>query len=189
MVSKDRERLIKAGIPVLFLERREAGLVLPQEILVWRKGFISSFTGKQAAFIHGPHGVGKSYLAASILGRLMMDGKVRRGKFVSVPELLLYIRQTFDPESEVREIDQLNTFRTAELLVLDDLGGERQTEWVSDILYLIIDYRYGQEKGILVTSNYSLSQLVNRIGERICSRLDEMCFEVRFGEEDKRRYG
>jgi len=189
MVQKDRERLVRAGIPTLFLQQRPEGLVIPGKVLAWRKSFISSFTGAESVFVHGSHGVGKSYLAASILGRLMIDGKVRRGKFVSVPELLLYIRQTFDLESEVREIDQLNKFRNADFLVLDDLGGEKQSEWVSDILYLIIDHRYGAQKGLLVTSNYSLGKLVNRVGERICSRLDEMCFEVRFGGEDRRRYG
>ena len=189
MVQKDRERLVRAGIPILFLQYREEGLSLPKEVLKWRKNFIASFTGKQSAFIHGPHGVGKSYLAASILGRLMIDGKVRRGKFISTPELLFQIRQTYGPGSEVQELDLLDKFRKADLMVLDDLGGERQTEWVSDILFLILDYLYGQEKGLLVTSNFSLGGLEGRVGERICSRLEEMCFEVHFGEEDRRRYG
>ena len=65
--------------------------------------------------------------------------------------------------------------KVVDLLHLDDVGAERQTEWVLEQLYSIVNTRYEDQRAIVVTTNLQPDELAAQIGERTVSRLIEMC--------------
>jgi DNA replication protein DnaC len=141
---------------------------------------------RKGMVIAGMTGVGKTHLAAAIMNKRMEDGD--EAVFVTVPELLADIRRVIRSEQETSEL--LEVVKSAELLIMDDLGAERTTGWVAEQLYTIINARYERKKQTVITTNYmSAPALITKLsekdkagvvvddfnGKRIVSRLCEMC--------------
>ena len=156
--------------------------------------FVHAYPGEERGLLlMGPPGVGKTHLAVGILKELVAGRQVP-GIFVEFRQLLQEIRDTYDPGSPRRERDVLTPIMRIPLLVLDDLGAEKPTGWVQDTLMLILDHRYNERLMTLVTTNYlddpaarrdsepprfgserQEMTFAERIGERLRSRLHEMC--------------
>lgn len=138
----------------------------------------------------GASGGGKTHLAVGILREIVRRGD--RAHFVTVPELLLEIRGTFQRESGIvdTETDIINRYSTVPLLVLDDIGAEKSTPWSITTLYLIIDRRYREERPTIITSNLSPEQIEQDLSPRIASRLAGMTIgQVSLPDYRKRRQG
>lgn len=132
-------------------------------------------------FLLGPPGVGKTHLCVAVLRQAVLRTKAR-ALFYDTRELLRLIRQTYDPVVQATESDVLRPVLQADLLVLDDLGAEKTSEWVEETLNLIVNHRYSERRVTLFTSNYDdkpdhgdPDSLLFRIGIRMRSRLHEMC--------------
>lgn len=141
-----------------------------EEIIQIRKG--------NSLYLTGEVGCGKSLLAACMmlesikLTTIEQEGPmVNTHLFVTVPDLLNKIRQSFDEETP---FDWITIYSEADFLVLDDLGAQKDTDWVVDNLYRLINYRYEYMKSTIFTSNLSLEELEHGLGERISSRINEM---------------
>ena len=146
-------------------------------------------------FLEGPPGVGKTHLAVAVL-RQVVATRGARGVYSDTRELLKLIRDSYNPAVRTTELELLRPVMTAELLVLDDLGAERPTDWVEETLSLIINTRYNERRITIFTSNYEAqpddtdpNSLLCRIGFRMFSRLHELCDFVALDAADFRDEG
>jgi len=129
----------------------------------------------------GQPGVGKTHLAVAVLKQAIQTAGAR-GLFYDTRELLRLIRSTYDPSIHTTELEVLRPVMGADLLVLDDLGAEKTSEWVDETMNLIVNTRYNERRLTIFTSNYpdipddtEPNSLLFRIGFRMRSRLHEMC--------------
>ena len=132
-------------------------------------------------FLEGQPGVGKTHLAVAVLKQVVQTTGAR-GLFCDTRDLLHAIRSTYDPSIRTTELDVLRPVMSADLLVLDDLGAEKTSEWVEETMNLIVNTRYSERRLTVFTSNYpdipdetDPNSLLFRIGLRMRSRLHEMC--------------
>lgn len=120
----------------------------------------------------GPVGSGKTFLAAAIANAL--TEKDREVLFLVVPDLLDELRGTYDGRGETTELDLLDTARSIPVLILDDLGAHNYTEWVRNRIYTIVNYRLNEQLPTVITTNLSLQEMEEYLGERTTSRLVQM---------------
>ncbi len=141
----------------------------------------------------GTCGVGKTHLAVALLKQVIMQ-KGDAGLFYDFRDLLREIQASWNSISQASELDVLRPVLEARLLVLDELGANKPTEWVRDTIAHIINCRYNDKKLTIFTSNYldvstkpGEETLTDRIGVRLRSRLYEMCREVEIHGVDFRQ--
>jgi DNA replication protein DnaC len=140
----------------------------------------------------GNVGVGKTHLAVSIL-----KGLTERGfdcLFYEFGSLLKEIQDSYNPNTQTSELGVLSPVLNADILVLDELGASKPTDWVRDTMAHIVNSRYNDRKLTIFTTNYMDDRrnereevLEDRIGTRLRSRLFEMCKTVLMDGRDFRR--
>lgn len=147
------------------------------------KRFVDQYRAgsKQGLYLFGIPGSGKTHLAAAI------GNAVLSARFMTAPELLLSIKKTFKDDGADDSL--LDSLSQTKLLILDDLGSEKPTEWVKETLFILIDRRYTHNLPTVITSNYSLDELKMRLGYRIASRIAEVCEMVELRPNDYRIKG
>jgi DNA replication protein DnaC len=140
----------------------------------------------------GPVGVGKTHLAVAILHGLIEKGVPCL--FYEFGALLKEIQDSYNKVSNTSEMSVLAPVYQAEVLVLDELGASKPTDWVRDTMMNIIGKRYNDKRLTIFTTNYMDARrapaeetLEDRIGVRLRSRLYEMCRTVEIDGDDYRR--
>ncbi|HEY0323467.1 MAG TPA: ATP-binding protein [Pyrinomonadaceae bacterium] len=148
--------------------------------------------GDRGLLFMGSVGVGKTHLSAAILRAFIVRGV--SCLFYEFGSLLKEIQNSYNPISQNSELKVLEPVFQAEVLVLDELGASKPTDWVRDTMMQIINTRYNDRKMTIFTTNYgderarpSEETLEERIGARLRSRLYEMCKTVVLQGEDYRR--
>lgn len=147
-------------------------------------------------FFLGPPGVGKTHLAVAAL-KEVIGSRGAQGYFYKAAELLQKIRNTYNNSVEETEMGILGPIFDADVLVLDDVGLERPTEWVQETLGVLIDKRYSNQKPTILTGNLNdessgkdfFDSVQFRLGPRTRSRLLEMCRWVFIESYDTREVG
>jgi DNA replication protein DnaC/intein/homing endonuclease len=125
-----------------------------------------------------------THLAVAVMNELMQRKRVP-SLFVTVPEFLDNLREAYMIPG--RDLDEwMDTVKNADLLVLDDLGSERPTEWVRERLFVIVNHRYREALPTLFTSNIGPKDLASQLGERTASRIIAMCDWISLEGEDYR---
>jgi len=155
----------------------------------------------------GSIGVGKTHLAVGIIKELILSKGIAC-LFYDYRELLKQIQNSYNDSVKATELEVLRPVFETEVLVLDELGAVKPTEWVWDTVSLILNTRYNDNRTTIITTNYpddaaketsgtsefSRAQraargetLGDRIGERMRSRLHEMCRIIKMEGADFRQ--
>ena len=140
----------------------------------------------------GGVGSGKSHLAAAIINAVVDDIQIPDSSaehssdglfcgllpycdayFVGTVPLLEQLRSSYDSDGGTRQI--IEQCQKAWLLVLDDVGAEKTTDWARERLFEIIDYRYNDCAPVVITTNSNINELRQKLGDRICDRIRSMC--------------
>ena len=172
------------------------------------KKFVESYpleTGGTGLLLTGSIGVGKTHLAVGILHALVTE-RGATGLFVDYRDLLKQVQHSYNPKVSATEMQILAPVFEAEVLVLDELGASKPTDWVWDTVAHILNTRYNDRRTTIITTNYANhapltadsgksdagkamreDTLGDRIGERMRSRLLEMCVVVEMQGEDFRQ--
>ena len=174
--------------------------------LIQARNFVRDYpleTEGNGLLLTGSIGVGKTHLAVGILQSLITE-RGAKGLFYDYRDLLKQVQNSYNRSVEVTELEVLQPVFDAEVLVLDELGASKPTDWVWDTVAHILNTRYNDRRTTIITTNYAnlppgggeLSAaraavreetLGDRIGERMRSRLQEMCVVVEMTGEDFRQ--
>jgi DNA replication protein DnaC len=136
-----------------------------------------------------------------MLKHLILD-KAIPSLFCDYRDLLKQIQNSYNPSVQTTELELLRPIFQTEILVLDDLGAVKPTEWVWDTVSVILNTRYNENLTTIITTNFQdgpaaavagprgttrEETLGDRIGERMRSRLSEMCRIVNLAAPDYRQ--
>jgi DNA replication protein DnaC len=148
--------------------------------------------GDRGLLLIGMPGVGKTHLAVAILKACIFD-RGAHGLFYTTSDLMALLRSTYTGDDTATESQVLHAMTAADILVLDDLGRERATEWRDEMLHLIVNTRYSERRLTIFTTNFDIGAeatdpdtLQVRVGFRVYSRLHEMCEFVHLDAADYR---
>jgi DNA replication protein DnaC len=152
---------------------------------------VNEFPFDRGVLLIGLPGVGKTHLAVATLKAWIEKGGT--GLFYTTIDLMSALRGTYSGSESMSEAEMLDKVTRVDLLVLDELGRERVTEWRDEILHLIVNARYSHRRTTLFTTNFDIGAdpqnpegLQARVGFRIYSRLHEMCEFVHVDAADFR---
>jgi DNA replication protein DnaC len=212
--EREQRRLAAAGIPRKYLnctlDTFEIGFngadpSLGKALQAARK-FVEVYpvdTGGKGLLIVGPNGVGKTHLAIGVLRRLVTERGVR-GLFCDYRELLKKIQNSYNPQVQATELDLLTPLATVEVLVIDDLGTQKPSDWAWDTVAYILNARYNGNLSTIITTHFQdlpagkgdltdaeraarQQTLGDRIGDTMRSRLAEMCIKIEMTGGDLRQ--
>jgi DNA replication protein DnaC len=176
--------------------------LLARAKLVMEKWALEYPLDRTGLLLLGPSGLGKTHLSVAVLKELIKKGVPCL--FCDYLELLKQIQNSYNPSSETSELGLLRPIFDTEVVVLDDLGAQKPSQWVWDTVSLILNSRYNSKKPTIITTNTidgrsataegvegpkratRIETLGDRVGERMRSRLFEMCRFIQIQGEDYR---
>ena len=174
--------MAESGVPKRFLNPKSA---------------VKKFDLKQSYYIYGGVGTGKTDLAAALLREILLNVDPEADDFghfyiprssavfVSAPAMFLSIR-SIASGNETSELDIVKKYAETMVLILDDLGTEKLSDWVMQTLYVIINKRYENVLQTIITSNFTLQEIKDNFHEGIASRIKGMCEPVELKGQDRR---
>lgn len=166
------EKLIKANLSTFMATDDNARLLkIVQNYIV---NFDRMYEENQGLLLWGPVGTGKSYAAATIANELL-----ERRTSVVMTSFIKILKEVGTFDADNGKIEKINS---AKLLIIDDLGAERGTDYTLERVYDIIDSRYRSNKPVILTTNLTMEQMKDCEDiryNRIYDRIFEMCYPVK----------
>ncbi len=165
------------------LEPKRMNPPLQRALKYAKEEFVKKFPTKDGFLLMGPSGLGKTHIAVGTISELTLKHGVKC-MFKDFFYLLSELKQAYSEGTP--ENDVIEPLVKADVLVIDELGKGRSNEWELNILDQLISKRYNASKKTLITTNYVTYDIAQdigdkheilevRVGERIASRLHEMC--------------
>lgn len=153
-------------------------------VLDWVSRYLLDHRGVDSLLLLGPTGTGKTYQAYGAM-RVLADSGRAPVKWRATTAAALYAK--LRPGSTDDFETDFATWAGVPLLILDDLGAAKRTEFTEEVTYRLIDHRYAQRLPTIVTTNLLAGELRKHLGDRTASRLREMCIQIAFDNPDRRK--
>jgi DNA replication protein DnaC len=166
----------------------------------YNENIIQRVKAGQGLYLHGNTGSGKTTALSALAMSYIVEASkhaLRNGQrtvqlvqFINVPELLAGLKRGFDdPAEQIIWASRMNLARRVPLLILDDIGAEKPSDWARERLTEIIGYRYDNERTTLISSNLTLPELKEHIDPigRITSRISGMTIPMEYKGKDRRK--
>lgn len=191
-VSRINDLSNNNGLPPLFKKKKFSNYNAKYNTAAFNqaKRFVENFPNEKGMLLIGDVGVGKTHIAAGIANELNV--KLYSSYFGNVVDIMGFVKSTYSKNSLLTELDAIKIItEKIDLLIIDDLGKENNTEHNLTLLYQIINKLYENEKPLVITTNYTSSELNRRLGDRskaIISRICAMCEPVSLSGKDWRIY-
>lgn len=133
--------------------------------------------GQESICLYGAAGRGKTHLALAVARKAKQDGKAVLA--VKAIDLLTRLKRTYDRKDDDTEIGIMQLLRNVDVLVIDDIGQEKTTEWVRAKFYEVIDYR-SRRRTTIYTTNLTSGETERKEGQALVSRIwgAEICLQI-----------
>ena len=164
-------------------EKAQAALDIVTRYIENYSMIVSQYGGGGLYFYSKERGTGKTFLSTILGNELSKRG--HRVRWYGMVNLLQEIKAGYDHDSFTSSAEVINLCRNCEVLILDDIGVEKQSAWVNEMMYTILDYRMSQCKPTIFTSNHKPHELA--YDERIIDRITRMTELVEMPEESIRK--
>lgn len=148
----------------------------------WVEAYTADPTGAPSLLLLGPTGTGKTHQAYAAV-RAAVTARPGTWQAGTAADLFAALRPRPGVDSEA----ELDRCRSAGLLLIDDLGLAKASEWTEEITYRLLNGRYEQMRPTVITTNLALAEFKVALGDRIASRLAETCTRVLLDGVDRRR--
>ena len=149
-----------------------------------RQAFEQIRQTRKGLYLYGKVGSGKTHIAYSLLKNWRDEG--RSAIFWNTTNLLREIKADFDRVNSDKMFVEERITDSQALLFLDDIGSEKMTDFVAEVFYRIVNHRYNEMIPVIFTSNLPISELADKVGDRVASRIMEMCDVFELEGEDRR---
>lgn len=156
-----------------------------ERVMAWAEQFAADRHAVKSLLLLGVTGTGKTHYAWSVLRAVAETGTQSRWQAHTAADLYAHLRPRDGQDSQ----EAFQRVADAPLLLLDDLGACKWTEWIEEITYRLINYRYEECLPSIFTSNLPPTKLRDFLGERVASRLTEMCDRIVIKGDDRRKGG
>lgn len=165
------------------------------QVIFWARSFRADQKGSPSLLLAGPTGVGKTWEAFGAIRAAITpteipepshDGRTwepTRWEAITYAELNDELR----PHDRGLHREAMTRLQRLPLLLIDDLGAGRATDWTADTTYRLIDARWAHCRPTIFTTNLAPAELTAALGDRITSRLAGMCIQVALKGDDRRR--
>lgn len=161
------------------------------------KQFLKDFDWEKGAYIYGACGSGKTHNLYGMYNTLRANryffGKKKEEddkpdlpnvQITTVIDFLSDLKTTYSGENSEEKITR--KIHTDDILFLDDFGTEKMSEWTEEVTYRLINHRYEYLKPTFFSSNLSIAEIADKVGDRIASRIVHMCEVIKLEGEDRR---
>jgi DNA replication protein DnaC len=184
------ERRLKTSVPAHYA----AAKVTNSEVGDWVRAVVAaavassnrvvvSVTAGPSLLLLGPTGTGKTFEAYGALRALAESGVACAWMATTAADMYARLR----PRHRVDSEEEFERYLKTRVLMIDDLGAAKASEFTEEVNYRLINHRYENEMPTLITSNVTPRQLAPALGERVASRLTEMATRVVLKGDDRRR--
>lgn len=156
---------------------------LADEAVERMRAFVPAVKHGPSLLLLGPTGTGKTHQAYGAIRAIAASGLHCSWLATTAADVYAALRPRPKVDSEL----EFERYAGARLLLLDDLGAAKASEWTEEVNYRLINHRYEHRLPTIITSNVAVKDLREEIGERVTSRLVEMCQRVVLKGDDRRR--